>query len=164
MHTQKLLAPEKVSFSLSKTAVTYHHREVLSHQKVKVSVKVKAIQSCPTFCCPMDFAVHRTLQARILEWVAFPSSGDLPNPGIDPMSPTWQVDSSPAEVQGKPALMTNSSFAKNLSRNVCKHYLYTGLNTEYFCLKIIICAIAWKQINLQSLENSGLPVIKLPLP
>ena len=97
---------------------------------------------------PTDCTVHGILQARILEWVAFPSSGDLPNPGIDPMSPTWQVDSSPAEVQGKPALMTNSSFAKNLSCNVCKHYLYTGLNTEYFCLKIIICAIAWKQINL----------------
>ena len=24
------------------------------------------------------------LQARILEWVAMPSSGDLPNPGIEP--------------------------------------------------------------------------------
>ena len=27
----------------------------------------------------------------------FPSPGDLPNPGIEPRSPTWQVDSLPSE-------------------------------------------------------------------
>ena len=32
----------------------------------------------------------------------FPSPGDLSNPGIEPRSPTLQVDSSPAEPQGKP--------------------------------------------------------------
>ena len=32
----------------------------------------------------------------------FPSPGDLPNPGIEPTSPALQVDSSPAEPQGKP--------------------------------------------------------------
>ena len=46
--------------------------------------------------------VHGVLQARILEWVAFPSPGDLPNPGIKPRSPTLWVDSLPAEPQGKP--------------------------------------------------------------
>ena len=30
----------------------------------------------------MDYTAHGILQARILEWVAFPSPGDLPNPGI----------------------------------------------------------------------------------
>ena len=37
-------------------------------------MKVKVIQSCPTFCDPMDCVVHEILQARILEWVAFPFS------------------------------------------------------------------------------------------
>ena len=32
----------------------------------------------------------------------FPSSWDLPNPGIKPGSPTLQADSLPAEPQGKP--------------------------------------------------------------
>ena len=32
----------------------------------------------------------------------FPSPGDLPNPGIKPRSPILQVDSLPAESQGKP--------------------------------------------------------------
>ena len=31
-----------------------------------------------------------------------PSPGDLPNPGIKPRSPTLQLDSLPAEPQGKP--------------------------------------------------------------
>ena len=32
----------------------------------------------------------------------FPSPGDLPNPGTEPRSPTLQVNSLPAEPQGKP--------------------------------------------------------------
>ena len=32
----------------------------------------------------------------------FPSPGDLPNPGIEPRSPTLQADSLPAEPQEKP--------------------------------------------------------------
>ena len=32
----------------------------------------------------------------------FPSPGDLPDPGIEPRSPTWQANSLPAEPQGKP--------------------------------------------------------------
>ena len=35
---------------------------------------VKVAQLCPTLCDPMDFTVHGILQARILEWVAFPFS------------------------------------------------------------------------------------------
>ena len=45
---------------------------------------------------------HGILQARILEWVAFPFSRDLPNPGIEPRSPALQVDSLSTELQGTP--------------------------------------------------------------
>ena len=30
--------------------------------------------SCPTLCDPMEYTVHGNIQARILEWVAFPFS------------------------------------------------------------------------------------------
>ena len=63
---------------------------------------MKVTQSCLTLCDPMDYTVHGILQARILEWVAFPFSGDLPNPGIEPRSHALQADSLPAEPQGKP--------------------------------------------------------------
>ena len=36
--------------------------------------EVKVTQLCPTLCDPMDSSVHGILQARILEWVAFPFS------------------------------------------------------------------------------------------
>ena len=50
-------------------------------------------QSCPTLCDPMDCnppgsSVCWILQARILEWIAFPTPGDLTDRGIEPaMSP-----------------------------------------------------------------------------
>ena len=37
--------------------------------------------------------------------VAFPSPGDLPDPGIKPGSLPLQVDSLPAELPGKPFLV-----------------------------------------------------------
>ena len=37
-------------------------------------MKVKVTQSGPTLCDPKDYIVHGILQARILEWVAFPFS------------------------------------------------------------------------------------------
>ena len=37
-------------------------------------LKVKVTQSCPTLCDPMTYTVHGILQARILEWVAYPFS------------------------------------------------------------------------------------------
>ena len=55
--------------------------------------------------------VRGILQARILKWVAVLSSGDLPNPGIEPRSHTLQVDALPAELPGKP----NNTGASNLS-------------------------------------------------
>ena len=59
--------------------------------------KVKFAQSCHSLR-PMDYTVQGILQARILEWVAFSSPGDLPNPQIIPRSPTLQADSLPAEL------------------------------------------------------------------
>ena len=37
-------------------------------------------QSCPTLCDSMDYTVHGILQARILEWVAFPFSRGCSHP------------------------------------------------------------------------------------
>ena len=37
-------------------------------------LKMKVAQSCLTVGDPMDYTIHGILQARILEWVAFPYS------------------------------------------------------------------------------------------
>ena len=43
-------------------------------QSVTPANEMKVAQSYPTLCNPMDYTVHRILQARIMEWVAFPFS------------------------------------------------------------------------------------------
>ena len=63
-------------------------------------VKVRVAQSCLTLRDPMDCAVHGILQARILEWVAFPFSRGLPNQVIESWSSTLYADSLLAEPQG----------------------------------------------------------------
>ena len=75
--------------------------DVEENRKIERCLKVKVSQSCLTLCDPMDYTVHGIFQARILDWVDFPSPGDLPNPGIEPRSPSLQVDSLPVEPQGK---------------------------------------------------------------
>ena len=64
-------------------------------------------QSCLTLCDPMHCSlpgssVHGIFEARILEWVAIPSPGDLPNPGIEPRYPALQADALPSKPPGKP--------------------------------------------------------------
>jgi len=51
---------------------------------------------------PPVSSVHGILQARILEWVAFPFSIGFYYPGMEPRSPALQEDSLPSEPPGKP--------------------------------------------------------------
>ena len=44
-------------------------------------MRAKATQSCQTLSDPTDYTVPGILQARVLEWVAYPFSRGLPNPG-----------------------------------------------------------------------------------
>ena len=71
------------------------------------SKESEVAQSCPTLCDPMDCSLpgsslHGILQARVLEWVAISFPGDLPDPGIEPGSPTVQADAVTSEPPGKP--------------------------------------------------------------
>ena len=71
---------------------------------------VLVAQTCPTLCDPIDCVAHQAsqsvgiLQARLLEWVPFPSPGDLPNPRIKPTSPVLKADSLPSGPPGKPKI------------------------------------------------------------
>ena len=48
-------------------------------------------------CSMPESSVHEILQARILEWLPFPSPEDLPDLGIEPGSPALA-----AELPGRP--------------------------------------------------------------
>ena len=58
--------------------------QLLSHVRLFVTPWTVARQT------PLSMGI---LQARILDWVAMPSSKDLPNPGIESWSPALQADS-----------------------------------------------------------------------
>ena len=56
----------------------------------------------PMDCNPPGSSVHGIFLARILEWAATSSPGDLPDPGIEPVSLALQANSLPLEPSGKP--------------------------------------------------------------
>ena len=66
-------------------------------------------QSCLTLCDPMD--AHRGPLSmgfsRQEYWsgLPFPSPRDLPDPGIEPRSPTLQADALTSELPGKPLVI-----------------------------------------------------------
>ena len=71
------------------------------------TVCAQSLQSCPTLCDPMDSippgsSVYRILQARILEWVAMPSSRESSGSGIKSGSLALQVDSFPLSLWRSP--------------------------------------------------------------
>ena len=90
------------------------HRKTARKKREKQEIGGKRRCMCAklllTLCDPMNYGppgspVHGLLQAGILEWVATPSSRDLPDPGIElgsPAVPALQVDSSPLRHQGSP--------------------------------------------------------------
>ena len=74
------------------------------------------------------------LQARILERIAITPPGDLPNSGIESMSPALQADSLPSEPPGKPkstgvgnlSLLQGNVPTQELNRGLlqCRQILY----------------------------------------
>ena len=63
---------------------------------------------------PWTVARQASLSMRFYRqeyWIGlpFPSSGDLPDPGIEPGSPALQVDSLLAQLQGKPMYILNDN-------------------------------------------------------
>ena len=70
-----------------RTQDPYYGVATVRHNLVIKVKKVLVIQSCLTLCnlmncSPPGSSVHEIVQARILEWVAIPSVGDRPDPGI----------------------------------------------------------------------------------
>ena len=60
---------------LCPTLYNYTIHEIL-HEKVEVNI----VPLCLTLCDPIDYIVHGILQARKLEWVAFPFSRGCSQP------------------------------------------------------------------------------------
>ena len=68
----------------------FHSGDIWHSKASESESESEVAQSCPTLCNPVDCSlpgspVHGILQARILEWVAMPSSpGSLTISSLDP--------------------------------------------------------------------------------
>ena len=83
-----------------------------------------------TVACPVPLSMGFSRQEYWSE-LLFPSPGDLPNPGIEPKSPTLQADSLPNEPQGSPNL--NLLPLTSLSKGDAKvKNIYLSVSHAYF--------------------------------
>ena len=95
----------------------------------------KSLQSCLTLCVPVDYSPTRLLLpwnfSRQESWsgLPFPSSGDLPNPGIKPPSPALQADDLQSEPPGKILLKSESESHSVVSDSLQSHGLCSSWNS-----------------------------------
>ena len=73
-------------------------------------LKVKSLSHVQLFATPWTVAYQAPLSmefSRQEYWsgLPFPSPGDLPDPGIEPGSPTLQADALPSEPPGKSEML-----------------------------------------------------------
>ena len=99
---------------------------------------VQSLQPCLTLCDPMDSSlsgssVHGILQARILEWVAMPSSRESSQSRIKTTSPALQEDSLPLSPSGKPVCVY-------MCMCVCIYIFFSNI-VYYKTVNIVPCAI-----------------------
>ena len=95
---------------------SYDLSQCLAKCFTKKESESEVAQSCLTLCNPMDCATPWTVAcqappsvgfSRQEYWgeLPFPFPGDLPDPGIEPRSPTLQGDSLPSEPPGNPQFL-----------------------------------------------------------
>ena len=103
-----------------------------------------------------------SLQARILEWVAIPSSGDLLDPGLEPRAPALQANSLPAEQPRKPKntgvgslpLLQGNFLTQELSQglHLAGDFLYQMSYWGSPCIRLYTTYFIY---CLSSLDNNG---------
>ena len=85
----------------------YLYLHSVSSDSMESESESEVTQPCPTLCDPLDRTTHQAHLSmgfsRQVYWSAlpFPSPGDLPDPGIEPRSPTVQADPLTSEPPGK---------------------------------------------------------------
>ena len=118
-----------------------------------MKVKVLVAQSCPALCDPMDCSLpgsslHGISRQEYWSGQPFTSPGDLPNPGIEPRSPTLWADSLLSEPPGKPKstvcivqYMYNSGKILNHNQQTYQMKITNTNQIIYFTTVVKICLI-----------------------
>ena len=115
-------------------------------------MKVKLLSCVWHFATPWTVAYQAPQSVEFSRqeyWsgLPFPSSGDLPNPGIEPGSPTLQADTLPSEPPGKPKHSINVNYWFQIGKGVCQGFmlspcsfnLYAEWTSEVAQLCLTLC-------------------------
>ena len=111
----------------------FYQQVLWRHQRILMSAVLCSVtQSCLTLCDPVDCSlpgssVQGILQTRILEWVAMPSSGSLPNPGMEPaflMLPALAGGFFTTSATWEEVILMSSVSNRSLIRNTAKFIWY----------------------------------------
>ena len=139
----KATFPQVLFYIFSPQLTTNHFRMQWTAMHVPLISGVKelcccylAVKSCG-FCNLMDYSplgssVHGISQARILEWVAIPSPGDLPNPGMEPVSPTLSGRFFTTAPQGKSRILPKHSQVVSPMGRCCSFWYVISRTVDHF--------------------------------
>ena len=112
------------------------------HTNRKRYSEMKVPQSCLTLCDSMDYTVHGILQARILEWVAFPFSRGSSQPrdrtGVSRIAGRFFTSWATREAWKRYIMLTNNT----------SYYVWKQEKTSPACLNIqnpIFTVLWWQQ-------------------
>ena len=111
---------------------------VCMHLYIHTCMKVKVAQSCPTLCDPMDCIVSRILQARILEWAAFPFSRESSQPRnrtqvsciVGRFFTTWATREAHTSVYLHTNIHVYTHTYTSTHIHICCRFCFSGLSTE----------------------------------
>ena len=117
---------------------------------LKVKVKVKSLSGVPLFVTPWTVAYQVPpfmgfSRQECWSGLPFPSPEDLPDPGIEPGSPTLQADALPSEPPGK-------CFLKVPSFAFCPFFFETGC----FACNVILVQVCLLCLLLLLLSDSDI--------
>ena len=110
-NNSKLNNWQSINFQNTQAAHTTQYQKTKQPNK---KVKVKSLSHVRLFATPWTVAYQGPLSmgfSRQEHWsgLPFPSPGDLPNPGIEPGSPSLRVDALPSEPPVKPQMEEGKS-------------------------------------------------------
>ena len=104
---------------------------------------MKVTQSCLTLCDHVDYTVHEILQARILEWVAFPLlQGIFPTQGSNPVSHT----------AGR--FFTSRAIREALITQTYVHWVSDASNHLILCFPLLLLPSIFPSIKVFSNESA----------
>ena len=118
-------------------------------------IVVQSLSIVRLFATPWTAACQAPLSMRFSRqryWsgLPFPSSGDLPNPGIEPRSPALQADSLPTELQEKPTVYDKCLIKMEKAVNLHNKVLRGREKLQshnfiilfyYFIINLLLCLI-----------------------